>query len=80
MPIEFQKKKIKFVGHIGVEEADELLAALQKKPEIVVDLSECEHIHPANLQVLLAAKVRIVAWPKNQKLHLALATVLNTKE
>jgi hypothetical protein len=80
MPIEFQKKKIRFAGHIGVEEADELLAALQKKSGAAIDLSDCEHIHPANLQVLLAAKVRIAAWPKNQKLHLALATILNTNE
>jgi len=63
MALEFQKKKVLFNGVVEVEEAETLLAWLQKKPGASADLSACEHLHPANLQVLMAAATPITAWP-----------------
>jgi len=79
MPIEFQKKTIKLIEQVGVEEADGLLAWLVNHKQATVDFSQCNHIHPANLQVMLSAKVRVSAWPENEKLHQALTTVFNLK-
>lgn len=46
-------------GRCGVEDAEPLLEALcqQSRP---VDLGECEQLHTALVQVLLAARARIV--------------------
>lgn len=63
MAIEFKKSTAIFRDEVGVEEAESLLEWLQKKPSGKVNLAACLHLHPANLQVLMAAKARIVAWP-----------------
>jgi len=76
MPIEYKKLKANFCGVVGVEEAESLLEWLQEKPTAKVDLSACTHVHPANLQVLLAAKTRISAWPAGDNLADLLKTVL----
>jgi hypothetical protein len=75
MSIEFKKNQAVFHDVVSVEETECLLEWLQKKSVAKVDLSECSHLHPANLQVLLAAKAKIVAWPKNAELRAWLETV-----
>lgn len=74
MPFEFRKKQVLLQGVVGVEDAETLLEWLQKHPNASADLSGCEHVHPANLQVLLAAGTRIDAWPTDA----ALARLLQT--
>lgn len=69
MPIEQRKNKIYLKDTVGVEDAETLLAWLQKKPSLGIDLSACTHLHPANLQVLLAAKARVLAWPTDAQLR-----------
>jgi len=69
MPIEFQKKAAVFLGIIGVDEAEELLEWLQKKPKARIDLSACTYLHPADLQVLMAAKPTISQWPEDVSLR-----------
>lgn len=76
MPFEFRKKQVLLQGMIGVEEAETLLEWLQKKPAATADLSGCEHLHPANLQVLLAANTRIDAWPTDPVLTQFLQSIL----
>ncbi|MDD0812509.1 hypothetical protein PSQ20_19335 [Curvibacter sp. RS43] len=76
MGLEFQKKQVLLTGLVGVEEAENLLAWLQKKPGASADLSACEHLHPANLQVLMAARTPIKAWPADPLLASLLQSAL----
>ena len=77
MPIKYKKRQVTFQGLVSVEEAESLLEWLQENPTAKVDLSACTHVHPANLQVLLAAKARISAWPVDGNLAGLLKTVFN---
>ena len=43
-----------------------------------VDLAACSHLHPANLQVLMAADAAISAWPTDHGLAAWLASALRT--
>jgi anti-anti-sigma regulatory factor len=52
-------------GQVTVEEAEELLAWLVKHPSASVDLQALDHLHAANLQVLMAARPRVAHWPQN---------------
>lgn len=77
MPIEYQKKQALFRDVVSVEEAEGLLEWLQKKPAAKVDLSACTHLHPANLQVLMAAQTRIAVWPHDANLRAWLENALS---
>ena len=79
MPIEFRKKQVLLKGIVGVEEAENLLAGLQKRTGLGADLSACEHLHPANIQVLLAAQVPIDAWPADPLLQQFLQSIFVTR-
>ena len=63
MSIEYKKNLALFTDVVSVEEAEALLEWLQNKSAAKVDFSACTHLHPANLQVLMAAKPVISAWP-----------------
>ena len=78
MPIEFKKNRAVFLGAVSVEEAEGLLGWLQKREAAKVDLAGCLHLHPAPLQVLLAARNRIVlvALPADAGLRAWLETAL----
>jgi hypothetical protein len=45
-----------FRDAVSVDEAEGLLEWLQKNPAARIDLSACAHLHPANLQVLMATR------------------------
>jgi hypothetical protein len=68
MPIELKKKQAVFVDVASVEEAEPLLAWLQDRKSPTVSLRKCTHMHPANLQVLMAAKVHVSDWPEEATL------------
>lgn len=54
MSIEVRGKLIKLVGDCGVEDAETLHAKLLRaKDDARLDLSECQHLHSAVVQVLL---------------------------
>jgi hypothetical protein len=65
MGMEFRKKLVVLSDTVGVEDAEKLLEWLQDKPTAKVDLAACTHIHPANIQVLMAAGVPVGAWPQD---------------
>ena len=69
MPIEFKRGRAVFYEVVGVEEAELLLEALQRKPQTRVELADCTHLHTANLQVLMAAHPVIASWPANSELR-----------
>ena len=79
MPIDYKKNQALFRDIASVEEAEGLLEWLQNKPAAKVDLAACTHLHPANLQVLMAAKSRITAWPTDANLRAWLETALKPK-
>jgi hypothetical protein len=77
MAIEYRKKLALLRDVVSVEEAEGLLEWLQKKSAGKVDLSACSHLHPANLQVLMAARPAIVAWPADAGLASWLRSALD---
>jgi hypothetical protein len=80
MPIEFKKNRAIFRDEVSVEEAEGLLEWLQTRPAAKADLSSCSHLHTANLQVLMTAKVSISSWPKNAELRAWLEPALKPGE
>lgn len=80
MAIEFSKKTARFVDVAGVEEAERLLGWLQSNPKGKVDLSGCSHLHAANLQVLMAARPAIAAWPGDASLAAWLRSALDSNK
>jgi len=75
----FKKNKITFQGAEPVEAAEALLDFFHKQPDAKVDLAECTHMHAANLQVLLATKATITAWPQVASLATVLQNALQKK-
>lgn len=63
MAMELRKNLVVFRDVVSVDDAERLLEWLQKKPSARVDFAGCTHLHPANLQVLMAAVVQVHAWP-----------------
>ncbi len=63
MAIAYTKKQAVFSDVVSVDEAEGLLEWLQKNAAARIDLAQCSHLHPANLQVLMAARPVISAWP-----------------
>ena len=76
MPIEYLKSEAVFRDVVVVDETEGLIEWLQKAPAAKADLSACEHLHPANVQVLMAAGTRISAWPTDVQLCAWLKTAL----
>lgn len=68
MGIELKKNRAILADFVTVEDAEGLLAWLQSHPKGTLDLSRCEHLHAANLQVLMAARPAIAAWPTDVRL------------
>lgn len=76
MPMHFAPERATLSGLIGVEDAELLLEQALTWTAAQVDLRECTHLHPANLQVLLAARCRVVHWPTDPTLAAWLTSVL----
>lgn len=79
MPIEYQKKVARLKDTVAVEEAEGLLEWLQKHPRNRIDLSACTHLHAANLQVLMAVRPAVAAWPATPDLRAWLEPILKSK-
>lgn len=77
MPIRLLKTRAVFTGEVRVEEADALQAWLGERPGRRVELAQCTHLHPASLQVLLAARVRPAKLPADPALAAWLAPLFN---
>ena len=76
MTIQFMRSVACFKGVCAVEEAEPLLQWLQDQPRGKVNLKECEHVHTAVLQVMLAAKVMVTLPPEDAELAKWLIPVL----
>lgn len=80
MALESTKSMLKLSGIVSVEEAETLFDWLQRHPKGKVDLSRCEHLHAANLQVLLAFRPKIHALPADESLAGWLKYSLNSEQ
>lgn len=79
MPIDYKKKMAVLSDIVGVDDAEGLLEWLQNKPAAKVDLGTCTHLHPANLQALMAADCHVTQWPQDAALRRWLETALSTQ-
>lgn len=68
MAINYKKNSAQLIDFVSVEEAEQLLSWIQSHPKGSVDLTLCTHLHPANLQVLMAARVKVSKWPADSAL------------
>ena len=78
MAIVYKKNSAVFSDVAGAEEAEALLEWLSKHPKGKIDLSSCSHLHPANLQVLMAARCSINVRPSDDALATWIDTALKT--
>ncbi len=76
MPIEYHDNTARFIEIVSVEDAEGLLEWLQGRKEPQVDLATCTHLHAANLQVLMAARPAVNAWPAEADLSAWLKAAL----
>jgi len=63
MAMEYRDNEVVFSDIVGVEDAEVLLAWLQGREGVQADFAACTHMHPANVQVLMAAQVCVAQWP-----------------
>jgi hypothetical protein len=66
MAITYKGNTAVFAETVGVEEAEAFLAWIQKHPKGKLNLETCSHVHAAQLQVLMAARIPIAAWPQDE--------------
>ncbi|WP_010545328.1 hypothetical protein [Sphingomonas elodea] len=79
MPIRFLKRKAVCTEGVDVEAAETLHGWLLEAPGRSVDLAGCTHLHPANLQVLLASGAPVTALPADADLAAWLSPLLAPK-
>lgn len=68
MPIQYKKSVAHLTGVCTVEEAEQLLAWALAHPSARADLSRCDHVHSAVLQVLLATGLKVSRPPAAPRL------------
>lgn len=68
MPIQYRKSVAHLTGVCSVEEAEQLLAWTLSHPSAKADLSKCDHLHCAVLQVLLATGLKVSRPPAAPRL------------
>lgn len=84
MPLKFQNDSAIFSDMVPVDEAERLHEWIEARAtgadRATADLGGCTHLHPANLQVLMASDTRVVTWPIDLDLRAWLETALNPAE
>jgi hypothetical protein len=76
MPIDCKKKVAYLRDVCAVEEAETLLMWLHDNPDGRVNMRDCQHLHTAVLQVLVAVKPILSAQPQNEFLSRWVSTAL----
>ena len=64
MSIEYAEGFARFSGNVAVDDAEGLLQWLQEQPDAAIDLAACRELHTACLQMLMAARARVIAFPE----------------
>jgi len=76
MGLNLNHKIARFSGICPVEDAGALHAWVQAQERPRADLSDCEHLHTALLQILLARHVEVTGLPKDPWLREWLAPLV----
>lgn len=63
MSVRLDGGTVRLEGDCHVEDAETLLRFLLGEDRVVVDMSQCRHLHGAVLQVLLSFGPQVVAGP-----------------
>jgi hypothetical protein len=74
MPLMMDGAQARLSGQIAIEEAEALADWLRTTPDAALDLSECQGLHSAVLQVILAGTPRLIAPPPDPFLAALLPT------
>ncbi|GAA0709139.1 hypothetical protein Drose_21470 [Dactylosporangium roseum] len=77
MALELRERTAVLSGVVTVEEVEELAAWLRRTPEAGLDLRNCNHLHTAALQAILAFAPKITAVPDDSFLSARLLPVLD---
>ena len=77
MTIQYEQKTARLIDFVSIEEAEGLLEWLQTQTQGQLNLAACTHLHAANLQVLMAAKPEITAWPEKTEFALWIKSALD---
>jgi hypothetical protein len=77
MAMTYKRNVACFSDTVGIEEADAFLAWLHEHPKAKLDLAACTHIHAANLQILMAARLPVAKWPQDAELEAWLKPALS---
>lgn len=68
MAVEIKEGRLFVTDTVSIEALDELIEALETLKEnsssVLVDLSECRHMHTAAVQLLMTSASTVVAWPQ----------------
>lgn len=59
MPVRYEEDTIHMDGFCAIDEAEELVRFLEEHPKSRVELSQCQHMHTALLQLLLSYRVEL---------------------
>ncbi|NYG32978.1 hypothetical protein HZU83_06065 [Sphaerotilus montanus] len=73
MGIRYLKKSATLQGLVSAEDAEILLEWLKSRPGSAVNVTRCQQMHAAVLQVLLALRPRIIGQPADPWLQAVLA-------
>lgn len=68
MPIQLNESGATLSGHVCIDDAEALLTWLQSY-DAPVDMAQCEHVHPAVLQILYCSGARITPLPMSPALR-----------
>lgn len=77
MAMTYRRNVAHFSDTVGPEEAEGFLSWLHKHPKGRLNLAACNHLHAAQLQVLMAARIPVAAWPADESLTAWLKSVLS---
>jgi hypothetical protein len=80
MAMSYKRNVAVFADTVGVEDAETLLSWLHAHPKPKLDLADCTHLHAAQLQVLMAARLPIAKWPRDAVLTAWLKSALNVPQ
>lgn len=77
MAIIQKRNKITLTDIVKVDDAEELYNILLKLRKPKVDLSECEHIHAAILQLLLVANAELIGVEESSDISMWIDSAQN---
>lgn len=78
MTMELNEGTLACADALTVEDAETLLRHVQEGAARL-DLAACTQVHAASLQVLMAARLPVAAWPRNESLARWLRAALDNQ-